>query len=183
MAVAPARSPILTVEAVVLILLGIAALVLPLFTGLLVGTVIGVVLVLSGLVGLASAFSGGAHVHRGWSLLSAIIALLVGLLILFNPLVGVVSLTLLIGAYLLLDGITLIGLGMDQRKRGASRWGLVLGSGVVDLLLAALIVTLGAVGSAVVVGVIIGIDLIAAGAALLLTHRTPLVGGLATPAV
>ena len=178
MATAPARSPLLTIEAVLLILLGVAALVLPLFAGVLVATVIGVVLVISGAIGLVSGVSGGPHVHRGWSLLSAVIALLIGLLILFNPLAGTISLTLLLGAYLLLDGISLIGLSMDQRKRGAARWGWVLASGVVDLLLAVLIVTLGTVGSAVVVGFIVGVDLIAAGGALLLLHRAPLIGGL-----
>ena len=179
MAIATARSPVLTIEAVLLILLGIAALLLPLFAGLFVGTIVGVVLLIVGIVGLVSAFSGGPHVHQGWSVLSAVVSLLVGLLILFNPLAGVVSLTLLLGAYLLLDGISLIGLALDQRKRGSSRWGLLMLSGVVDLVLAALIVFLSGIGSAVVIGVILGIDLIAAGVALLAVHRAPTLGGFA----
>ena len=60
MAIATARSPVLTIEAVLLIVLGAAALFLPLFAGLFVGTIIGVVLLLSGVVGLVAAFSGGA---------------------------------------------------------------------------------------------------------------------------
>ena len=182
MAIATARSPVLTIEAVLLIVLGAAALFLPLFAGLFVGTIIGVVLLISGLVGLVAAFSGGPHLHQGWSILSAVIALLVGLLILFNPLAGVVSLTLLLGAYLLLDGISLIGLALHQRKGGSPRWGLLLLSGIVDLVLAALIVTLSGIGSAVVIGIILGVDLIAAGIALLAVHRAPLVGGFATSA-
>ncbi len=182
MAIASTRSPILTVEAVLLIVLGAVALILPLFAGLFVGAILGVVLLISGLVGLVSAFSGGAHVHRGWSVLSAVIALLVGLLILFNPPTGVVSLTLLLGVYLLLDGVSLVGLAFDQRRRGSSRWGLLLASGIVDLVLAAAIVFLSSFGSAIVVGIIVGVDLIAAGIALLALHRTPLVGGFATSA-
>ena len=135
------------------------------------------------IVGLVAAFTGGPHLHQGWSVLSAVVALLFGLLILFNPLAGVVGLTLLIGAYLLLDGVSLVGLSLDQRKRGSSRWGLLLASGIVDLILAALILFLSGIGSAVVIGVILGIDLIAAGIALLALHRTPLVGGFATPAL
>ncbi len=176
----PARSPVLTLEAVLLILLGIAAVVLPLAAGLAVSVVVGVVLLVSGAVGLFAAFTGHAHVHRGWSVLSAVIALVVGVLILVNPLVGAATLTLLLGLYLLLDGVSLIGLSMDQRKRGSSRWGLLLASGLFDLLLAALIVFTGAVGSAIIVGLIVGIDLIAAGVALLMVHWTPLAGGLAT---
>ena len=183
MAIAPARSPILTLEAVLLIVLGIAAVVLPLFAGLVVGTVIGIVLLISGVVGLASAFSGGPHVHRGWSIASAVIALLAGLLILFYPVAGASLLTFFLGLYLVIDGVTLIGLAMDQRRRGASRWGLVLASGVVDILLAVLLFALGGVGSTVVVGLILGVDLIFAGVALLMLHRAPLTGGLSTPAI
>jgi uncharacterized membrane protein HdeD (DUF308 family) len=183
MALAPARSPILTAEAVLLIVLGAAALLLPLLAGLFVGTIIGVVLLITGIVGLLSAFSGGAHLHRGWSTASAVIALVFGFLILFNPLVGVLSLTLLLGAYLLLDGISLIGLGLDQRRRGSARWPLLLLSGVVDLILAALIVLLSGIGSAVVVGVVLGVDLIAAGIALLALHRAPVVGDFASPTI
>jgi uncharacterized membrane protein HdeD (DUF308 family) len=174
MPIAPARSPLLTVEAILLIVLGIIALVLPLFAGLFAATAVGVLLILSGGVGLASALRGGKHWHRGWSIASAVIALIVGLLIVFNPLVGAISLTLLLGAYLLLDGVSLIGLALDQRKRGTARWGLLALSGGLDLVLALLALMLGAVGSAVVVGIIVGIDLIAAGAALLLIHRSPL---------
>ena len=180
MAIVPARSPVLTAEAVLLIVLGIAALVLPLFAGLFVGTIIGVVLLVSGVVGLVAAFSGGPHVHQGWSVLSAAISLIVGLLILFNPLAGVVSLTLLLGVYLLLDGVSLVGMALDQRKRGSSRWGVLMLSGVVDLVLAALIMLLSGIGSAVVIGVILGIDLIAAGVALLALHRAPTLGGFVT---
>ena len=175
-----ARSPVLTIEAVLLILLGIAAIVTPLFAGLFVATVIGVILLISGAVGLFSAFSGGAHVHKGWSILSAVIALVVGLLILINPLVGASALTLLLAIYLLVDGVSLIGLAMDQRTRGSGRWTLLLVSGIIDIALAVLIFFLGSVGSAVVVGLIVGIDLIAAGIALLMLHRAPLVGGMAT---
>ena len=183
MATASTRPAILTLEAVLLILLGAAALILPLFAGLFVGTILGVVLLITGVVGLVAAFSGGPHMHQGWSVLSAAVALVFGLLILFNPLAGVVGLTLVLGAYLLLDGVSLIGLALDQRKRGSSRWTLLLASGVVDLILAVLIVMLSGIGSAVIVGIILGVDLIAAGVALLAVHRTPLVGGFAEPAL
>ena len=183
MAVATARSPLLMLEAVLLILLGIAAVALPLFAGLLVGTFIGVLLLISGVVGLVSAFSGGAHVHRGWSIASAAIALLVGLLILFYPLAGTSLLTFFLGLYLILDGVALIGLALDQRKRGSSRWGLLLASGVVDIILAVVLFALGGLGSAVVVGIVVGIDLIFAGVALLLLHRSPIGAGLAAPAL
>jgi uncharacterized membrane protein HdeD (DUF308 family) len=80
------RSPLLSIEAGALLLLGVAALVAPLMAGLAVTFLIGWVLVISGGVGLVAAFAGHLHFHRGWSLASAIVALIAGLLLLFFPL-------------------------------------------------------------------------------------------------
>jgi uncharacterized membrane protein HdeD (DUF308 family) len=171
MAVADRRSIWLTVEGVLLIVLGIFALLAPLFAGLALAITLGILLVVAGLIGLISAIAGRAHSHQGWSLLSAAIALFVGLFLLISPLGGAVAITLIIGAYLLLDGISLIGLSFDHRRRGDRAWGWLLLAGVVDILLAAFIVVLSAAGSAVLIGFIVGLDLILAGIALLMLHR------------
>jgi uncharacterized membrane protein HdeD (DUF308 family) len=165
------RSPWLTIEGVLLILLGIAALVMPLMAGLAATLVFGWILILTGIIGLVSAFAGRSHAHLGWSLASAIIALVIGLVLLFYPLVGAVALTTIVSVYLLLDGIALIGLALDHRKRAITPWGWLLASGVIDVLLAALIFFMSAIGSAVFVGVMVGLSLIFAGIALLLVHR------------
>jgi uncharacterized membrane protein HdeD (DUF308 family) len=49
------------------------------------------------------------------------------------------------------------------------RW--LLGSGLLDLVLAVILISLNAIGSAVVIGFIVGIDLIVAGIALFLFQR------------
>jgi uncharacterized membrane protein HdeD (DUF308 family) len=48
----------------------------------------------------------------------------------------------------------------------------MVGAGVLDIVLAVLTVSLGAVGSAALIGIIVGIDLIIAGASLLAVHRS-----------
>jgi uncharacterized membrane protein HdeD (DUF308 family) len=172
MAVEHPRSAWLTIEGVVLIVLGAAALVAPLIAGLATAFFVGWLLIMAGILGFLSAFAGRAHVHLGWSIVSAIVALVVGVLLILFPLVGTLGLALLIAAYLLLDGVALIGLSLDQRKKQAKAWGWLLVSGIVDIVLAAVIVFLSAVGSAVFIGIIIGIDLIIAGIALIAVHRT-----------
>lgn len=171
MAPSERRSTWFTIEGVLLIILGIFALLTPFFAGLALALTLGVLLVVAGLVGLVSAFTGRAHSHQGWSLLSAAIALVVGVLLLISPLLGTVAITLLIGAYLILDGISLIGLSLDHRRRGDRAWGWLLAAGIVDVILALFIVTLSAAGSAVLIGFIVGLDLIVAGVALLMLHR------------
>ena len=171
MASVPAKSPWLTIEGVLLILLGIAALVMPLMAGLAATLVFAWILILTGMIGLISAFAGRDHAHLGWSLASAIIALVIGVILFFYPLAGAVALTLIIGAYLFLDGIALIGLALDHRRRAVGPWGWLLASGLIDLGLAAVILFMSAIGSAVFVGIMVGLSLIFAGVALLLVQR------------
>jgi uncharacterized membrane protein HdeD (DUF308 family) len=167
-----ARSSWLTIEGIGLIVLGALAILFPLFAGIAVAVFIGWLLIIVGVLGLLSAFAGREHVDLVWSVASAVIAILAGLLLLLHPLFAAVGITILVAAYLIFDGVTLIALGLDQKKRGVLRWRWVLASGVVDILLALLILTLSGVGSAALIGVIVGISLAAAGIGLLAAHRS-----------
>jgi len=175
-AIVAAKSPWLTIEGVALVVLGVLALIAPLAAGVAAAVMIGWILILSGIIGLISAFSGRLHAHREWGVLSAAIALIIGLLILINPIVAAVGVTILLGAYLFVDGVALLGLAFDQRKRAANRWVWLAASGVLDLILAVVLLTLNPAGATFLIGLIIGLDLIAAGAALLLIHRAAVAG-------
>ena len=164
------RSPWLTVEGVLLILLGVAALLMPMMAGLAATLVFAWILILTGMIGLISAFAGRAHAHLGWSLASAALALVVGVVLLVYPLAGAVALTLLIGGYLFLDGVALTALALDHRRRATGPWTWLLASGLLDLALATIIFFMSAIGSAVLIGVVVGLSLMAAGLALLATH-------------
>ena len=107
MAVEHPRSAWLTIEGVVLIVLGAAALVAPLIAGLATAFFVGWLLIMAGILGFLSAFAGRAHVHLGWSIVSAIVALVVGVLLILFPLVGTLGLALLIAAACVLAGLAL----------------------------------------------------------------------------
>ena len=156
-----------TLEGGLLIVLGILALLSPLFAGLAVALLFGWLLLLVGILGLTVAFAARAEPHAGWSFASAALALIAGGLLLAFPLMAALSLAILVGAWLLLDGVSLIGLGLQHRKAGVHHGGWVIAAGVFDLLLAVLMFALSAVGSTVMIGFIVGIDLIFAGLALL----------------
>jgi membrane protein HdeD len=165
---ANARSSWFTIEGVILILLGVVAFVLPVAAGLAAALVLGWILLLSGIVGLVALFVTRGQAHAGWGFLSALIAIVAGLLLLlFDPFAGAVSIAFLLAAYLVLDGIALVLLGIDLKNRGAAGWIWVLLSGIVDWLLAALILAISPAGAPVLLGLLVGIDLVAAGIALL----------------
>jgi uncharacterized membrane protein HdeD (DUF308 family) len=160
------------IEGGLLILLGLAAVLMPIMSGLAAALVFAWILILSGMIGLISAFAGRAHAHLGWSLASAIIALLVGVVLLIYPLAGAVALTLFIAAYLFMDGVALVGLALDHRRRTNRPWGWLLASGLIDIVLAVMIFFMSAIGSAALLGVVVGMSLIFAGVALLALQRS-----------
>jgi uncharacterized membrane protein HdeD (DUF308 family) len=159
-------APWFIVEGVLLIVLGGIAAALPALAGVAGALVFGWVLVLAGVFGLGSVLGARRHAHLAFGIVSALIALAVGALIVWRPLIGAVTLAIFIAAYLLLDGLALVGLAWDQRKRSARGWGWLMASGVVDILLAILVLALGPISSAVLLGFIIAIDLALAGIAL-----------------
>ena len=182
-AAAPAGKPStwFTIEGVALVVLGLLALVAPFVAAVAAVSVLGFLIVMAGVLGLVSTFAGKSHTHRTWSVVSSLIALVAGLLIAFNPVAGAGALVLFVAAYLLFDGVSLIMLSLDQRRRAAHRWGWLLAAGVADILLAVLVMMLGPLGSTLLVGVIVGVDLLLAGVALIALGRgKPLV--VAAPA-
>ena len=170
-----------TIEGVALVVLGLLALVAPFVAAVAAVSVLGFLITMAGVLGLVSTFAGKSHTHRTWSVVSSLIALVAGLLIAFNPVAGAGALVLVVAAYLLFDGASLIMLSLDQRRRAAHRWGWLLAAGVADIALAVLVTMLGPLGSTLLVGVIVGVDLLLAGVALIALGRgKPLV--VAAPA-
>jgi len=160
-------APWFMVEGGLLIVLGVVAAVLPRLAGVAGAAVFGWVLILAGVFGLSSVIGARRHAHMAWSIVSGLVALVVGALIVWAPLAGAIALAFLLALYLLVDGVALIALAWDQRKRAAKRWAWLMVSGVVDVVLAVAIVSLGPLSDSMLLGFIIALDLIVAGIALL----------------
>ncbi len=163
----------LTIEAVALLVLGLLALVVPEFAGLTATIIFGWILLVSGGVGLASAFGAASHAHKGLSIASSVVALACGALLLIDPAAGAAGLTLLLAVYLLLDGVTLLGMAIHHRAGSGARWVWLLLAGMLDLVLAFILAALTPHASAGLLGIIVAADLIFAGIALLLFNRAP----------
>jgi len=160
-------APWFMVEGGLLIVLGVVAATLPRVAGVAGAAVFGWVLILAGVFGLASVIGSRRHAHLAWSIVSGLVALAVGALIVWAPLAGAAGLAFLLALYLLVDGLALIALAWDQRKRAAQRWAWLMVSGVVDVVLAIAIVSLGPLSDSLLLGFVISLDLIVAGIALL----------------
>lgn len=155
------------IEGIVLVLLGAIAIVVPPLATLTYTILIGWVLLISGAVGLATTFWMRHAPGFWWSLLSAVIAIVAGFLLLGWPLTGALSLTLVLTAFFLVEGIASIMYAIEHRNQLSGRWGWMLLSGVVDLILAAIIIA-GLPGTAAwAIGLLVGINMLFGGVALI----------------
>jgi uncharacterized membrane protein HdeD (DUF308 family) len=155
------------IEGVVLFILGLLAIVVPVVATIAVAVFIGWVLLASGVVGLISTFRMRSAPGFGWSLLSAAIAIAAGVILLAWPLSGVLSLTLILTAFLTVEGVASIMIALTHRHGFSARWALLLVSGLIDLILAAMIL-LGLPGTAAwAIGLLVGINMVFGGSALI----------------
>ena len=101
-----------------------------------------------------------------WSLFSAALAVLAGGILLAKPAQGILTLTIVVGAYFLAEGVVTIMYALEHRRELSERWSWLLVSGVMDLLIAFIIVA-GLPDSAEwAIGLLVGINLVLGGASL-----------------
>jgi uncharacterized membrane protein HdeD (DUF308 family) len=154
-------------EGVILIVLGLLAVLAPFVAGVATTLFIGWLFLFAGVAGLIFTYKERAAPGFWWALLSSAVAVLAGLSLLSNPLVGLFSLTVVLIAYFLIDGVLTILLGLEYRRDLSDRWVWVVVSGVIDLVLAAILIS-GLPGTAFwAVGLLVGIDLAFGGASII----------------
>jgi uncharacterized membrane protein HdeD (DUF308 family) len=83
------------------------------------------------------------------------------------PELGLVMMPLLLLAFFVLEGIATIMFALDHRREPSGRWGWMLASGIIDLSLAAVILIGLPATSTWAIGLIIGINLIFGGVAMI----------------
>src|SRR4051812_47870959 len=155
------------IEGILLVILGLAAMVLPPLASLAVTIFLGWMFLISGLAGLALTFWARRMPGFWWSLLSAVLAIVAGLVLLGKPVQGTLTLTIVVGAYFLAEGVATIMYALEHRRELSERWSWMLVAGVMDLLIAAVIIA-GLPGSATwAVGLLVGINLLFGGASLI----------------
>ena len=155
------------VEGVVLLVLGATAVVLPPIATLAVTILFGWLFLVSGIVGLVTSFWMRHAPGFWWSLLSAVLGIVVGAMLLGSPLTGAFSLTLVLIAFFLIEGAVSIMFALDHKRELSGQWGWMLMSGIVDLALAVMIFA-GLPSTAVwAVGLLVGVNMIFGGTALI----------------
>jgi uncharacterized membrane protein HdeD (DUF308 family) len=102
-----------------------------------------------------------------WSLLSALIGIGAGLALLISPVAGALSLTLILVAFFFVEGAASIMFALDHKRELSGRWGFMLASGIIDLILAGAVLLMLPGAAVWVIGLMVGINMVFGGSALI----------------
>jgi uncharacterized membrane protein HdeD (DUF308 family) len=154
-------------EGILLAVLGLAAMIVPPLASLAVTIFLGWMFLISGIGGLIVTFWARNMPGFWWSLISAALAVFAGMVLLAKPVQGVLTLTIVVGAYFLAEGVATIMYALEHRRELSERWSWLLFGGLMDILIAFLIIS-GLPGSAEwAIGLLVGINLLFGGATLI----------------
>jgi uncharacterized membrane protein HdeD (DUF308 family) len=154
-------------EGILLAILGLAAMIVPPLASLAVTIFLGWMFLVSGIAGLVLTYWARNMPGFWWSLISAALAVLAGGILLARPAQGVLTLTIVVGAYFLAEGVATIMYALEHRRELSGRWSWLLVAGLMDILIAFFIIA-GLPGSAEwAIGLLVGINLLFGGATLI----------------
>jgi uncharacterized membrane protein HdeD (DUF308 family) len=146
---------------ILMFICGILAITMPLASSVGIVIVLAWLILFAGVSHLIFAFQSHSIGGFLWKVLLAIIYGCASVYMLMHPLLGVLSLTLLLAIFLVFEGIVEIALYFNIR--GASNAGWVLFDGIVTLILGFLIWRRWPSSSVWVIGTLVGISLIFSG--------------------
>jgi uncharacterized membrane protein HdeD (DUF308 family) len=154
---------------VVMVILGILAVAWPAVATLAVDIYVGWLFLISGTVGLVAMFSARDVPAFFWTLLTAALAMAVGVLLIWKPAEGAESLTIVLTAFFIAEGVFQIAGSFAYRDAMPGSWGWMFVSGISDLILAGLLILYWPVSAAWALGLLVGVNLITSGVAIVVT--------------
>jgi uncharacterized membrane protein HdeD (DUF308 family) len=154
-------------EGIILVILGILAILLPPLATIAVTILIGWLFLISGVAGLITTFGARHAPGFWWSLLSALLGIAAGAVLLLWPLSGAISLTLLLIVFFIIEGVLSIMYAIEHKRDLTGQWGWMLVSGIIDLVLAAMIWAGLPSTAAWALGLLVGINMLFGGSAMI----------------
>ena len=155
------------VEGIVLVILGVLAIAVPQLASIAATIMIGWLFLISGVAGLITTFGARHALGFWWSLLSAVLGIAAGVVLLGWPVSGAISLTLLLIVFFIIEGVLSIMYALEHKRELTGQWGWMLVSGIIDLVLAAMIWAGLPSTAAWALGLLVGINMLFGGASMI----------------
>jgi uncharacterized membrane protein HdeD (DUF308 family) len=162
---------------ILFVVLGGLAILLPFAASLVTAFVLGCLMIVAGLFQGYHALQNRRWGGSVWAIVGAVLYVAAGALVVAFPLTGTLTLTLVLAAFLVANGILKIIRAVQHR--GMPPWGWLLFDGLISLALGVLLWAGWPSTAAWALGVLVGIDLIASGTSVLLIGygARPALGG------
>ncbi len=144
---------------IVSVLVGIAAFIWPFAATYAATMVIGILLFVSGVFSIAAGLFGQGHEGRLYAVIFGVLTVIVGAIMVFEPVTGALSLTLIMAVWLAVRGVLEVVLGLRMRRRR----GLMIVLGVLNILLAIFIMVTVPWSALTLPGFILGISFLVGG--------------------
>jgi uncharacterized membrane protein HdeD (DUF308 family) len=157
------RKAVITISTI-LLLAGIVGIALPQFMSMAVAWFVGWLMLVAGGIAFYITWLGFRDYWLVW--LKPFVLIVVGLLILFNPIAGAAALGLILAIYFLFDGFA--GVGFAMQLRPLHGWGWLMFNGVLSLVLAVVFIAGWPFTTVWLVGLLIGISLFVDGLTLMM---------------
>lgn len=143
---------------------GVLALFNPLQATLTATTIVAWLFLFMGALQIVAAFGDMSLGSRVWTALLGILAVVIGIWILNNPVAGTMALTWTIGLLFLIEGG--VKLALAFAARGTGYFWIVLLSGAISVLLGGMILANFPQSAMTIPGILLAIDLISTGASM-----------------
>jgi len=155
-------------QGIVMMVLGVLAVALPNIATLAIEIFVGWLFFIGGIFRAMSVWHTRQAPGFAWALLTAVLSIVLGLILVFRPMAGVLTLTMVLVAFFIVEGIASI-IGAIEHRQHLRSWGWVLFSGVVDLLLAYLIWQGWPSSASWAIGLLVGVNMLFLGLSLVMT--------------
>ncbi|MGC1371326.1 MAG: DUF308 domain-containing protein [Candidatus Sulfotelmatobacter sp.] len=148
---------------IVLVILGVLAIGSPFLAAIAVDVAVAWLIVFAGIIHIVIGFHSHGAGSVIWKFLVGLAYLAFGTYLVFRPLLGVASLTLLLAALFVIEGILNIIMYFKMRPLHGSVWALV--DGIITLCLGGIIYWQWPLSSAWAIGLVVGVSMIVSGIA------------------
>lgn len=152
------------VQGGLLVAAGVLAIVFPIFSSLAVIVMVGWLLIVTGVLQAVSLISARRSPNVWLQLISAVLALLIGFLILRDPTQSLVTLTLLVVVFFMIEGVSKLVLALTIRPMQGWLW--LLLSGILGMVLSIVLIANAASVAPWFLALLVGVQLIGVGAAI-----------------
>jgi uncharacterized membrane protein HdeD (DUF308 family) len=148
---------------VLLVIAGVIALIHPGMAAILAAVYVGWFALIAGVIAIVVAIRTRSEPNFGWRIAMGVLYVLLGFLLVSNPIAGAASLAIVVGAFMFASGIVEIMLAFRMKPKAG--WGWLLANGIVSIIFAILIAIGWPLGSLILIGYLVGFQIITCGIA------------------